>query len=131
MLADRGGVFGVYLMPFLNPAGPPTAEDVMLHIDHALDVCGEDHVGIGTDQGIVPLDVSEDFQTRFNQVSAARQASGIAAPREDTIPYVPELNHPRRMETIADLMASRGHSSRVIEKVIGTNWIRLFGEVWG
>lgn len=130
-LAERGGVVGIYLMPFLNAEGPPTAEDVLRHIEHALDVCGEDHVGIGTDQGIVPLDVSGDFPEQFVAVSAQRSALGIAAPREDTIPYVPELNHPRRLETIGALMDERGHSSAVIEKVLGTNFARLFGEVWG
>ena len=130
MLADRGGVFGVYLMPFLNAEGPPTADHVLAHIEHALNVCGEDHVGIGSDQGIVPLDVSGDFAQRFESVSAARAALGIAAPREDTIPYVPDLNDPRRLETIAAMMAAHGHAERVIEKVLGTNFRRLFGDVW-
>lgn len=130
LLADRGGVVGIYLMPFLNPEGPPTAEDVILHIEHALDVCGEDHVGIGSDQGIVPLDVSGDFQSRFDAVSADRAAAGIAAPREDTVPYVPQLNHPRRLEAIAGLMAERGHPDRVVEKVLGANFMRLFDDVW-
>lgn len=130
LLAERGGVVGIYLMPFLNSAGPPTAEEVIIHVEHALDVCGEDHVGIGSDQGIVPLDVSGDFQAQFEVVSARRAAAGIAAPREDTIPYVPQLNHPRRMETIAGMMADRGHERRVIEKVLGANFMRLFSEVW-
>lgn len=130
LLAEGGGVVGVYLMPFLNPEGAPTAEDVLRHIEHALDVCGEDHVGIGSDQGIVPLDVSGDFRERFDAVSADRAAAGIAAPREDTIPYVPQLNHPRRLEAIAGLMAERGHPDRVVEKVLGANFMRLFGEVW-
>jgi len=130
LLADRGGVVGIYLMPFLNPAGPPAAEDVLLHLEHALQVCGEDHVGIGSDQGITPLNVADPFPAQFQAVSARRQAMGIAAPREDTIPYVAELNTPRRMEKIADLMAERGHRDRVIEKVLGGNFARLLGEVW-
>ncbi len=130
LLADRGGVVGIYLMPFLNPSGPPTAEDVLIHLEHALDVCGEDHVGIGSDQGIVPLDVAGDFDVRFQAVSAQRSAAGIAAPREDTIPYVPDLNHPRRLETIAEMLGARGHSARVIEKVLGANFVRLFEDVW-
>lgn len=131
LLAERGGVIGIYLMPFLNPEGPPSADDVLAHVQHALRVCGEDHVGIGSDQGIVPLDVSGDFPAQFDAVSARRQAAGIAAPRENTIPYVPDLNVPGRMEVVADLMSSRGHPDRVIEKVIGANWMRLFEEVWG
>ncbi len=130
-LAERGGVFGVFLMPFLNASGAPTAADVIAHLEHALRTCGEDHVGIGTDQGIAPLDVRGDFAERFAQVSAQRAAAGIAAPREDTIPYVPELNHPRRLDAIADRLSARGHPDRVIEKVLGANWMRLFGEVWG
>lgn len=130
-LADRGGVLGIYLMPFLNPTGLPTADHVVRHIEHALDVCGEDHVGIGSDQGIVPLDVGGDFQVAFDRVSAQRAAAGIAAPREDTVPYVPELNHPRRLETIAEMLLARGHTGRVVEKVIGQNFVRLFEEVWG
>ena len=130
LLADRGGVVGIYLMPFLNRAGPPTAEDVLVHLEHALRVCGEDHVGIGSDQGITPLDVADPFPAQFDAVSARRQAMGIAAPREDTPPYVPDLNSPLRMEMIADLMASRGHGDRVVEKVLGGNFARLFTEVW-
>jgi len=130
MVADGGGVVGIYLMPFTNAQGAPTAEDVLDHIDHALNVCGENHVGIGSDQGIVPLDVSGDFQTRFVEVSTLRAEAGIAAPREDTVPYVPELNHPRRIETIAAMMSLRGHSSSVIEKVVGANFVRLLRDVW-
>lgn len=130
IMADRGGVVGVYLMPFLNPSGPPTAEDVVRHLEHALQVCGEDHVGIGSDQGITPLRVDDAFAAQFAAVAARRQAMGIAAPREDTPPYVPELNTPRRMELLADRLAARGHPDRVIEKVLGGNFVRLFGEVW-
>jgi membrane dipeptidase len=130
LLADRGGVVGIYLMPFLNPSGPPTADDVVLHLEHALQICGEDHVGIGSDQGITPLRVDGAFSEQFAAVAARRRAMGIAAPREDTPPYVPELNTPRRMELLADGLAARGHPDRVIEKVLGANFVRLFGEVW-
>ena len=87
-------------------------------------------MGIGSDQGITPLDVSPPFPTQFAAVAARRRDMGIAAPREDTAPYVPDLNHPRRMDTLADLLASRGMGDRVIEKVLGGNFARLFGEVW-
>jgi membrane dipeptidase len=100
-------------------------------VEHALDVCGEDHVGIGTDQGITPLVVDEDFRSQFDAVSARRRQMGIAAPREDTPPYVPELNTPRRLEHIADRLLARGHPEPVVRKVVGGNFRRLFVEVWG
>jgi len=37
-LAARGGVIGIYHMPYLRSAGPPTSDDVIAHIEHALDV---------------------------------------------------------------------------------------------
>ena len=55
-MAERGGFVGIYFMPFLNPSGHATAADVVAHLEHALNVCGEDHVGIGTDGGTTPID---------------------------------------------------------------------------
>lgn len=130
LTAQRGGVVGIYLMPFLSAAGEATAADVVRHIEHALNICGEDHVGIGSDQGITPLNVADPFPQQFAAVAARRQSMGIAAPREDTPPYVPDLNVPRRMELIADRLAARGHPDRVIAKVLGGNFTRLFAEVW-
>lgn len=129
-LADAGGVVGIYLMPYLNASGPPTADDAMRHLDHALDVCGEDHVGIGSDQSITPVNDTPEYYRRMEAEVNRRKEMGISAPREDTAPFVPQLNDARRMEMIADRMAERGHGARTIEKVLGANWMRLFGEVW-
>ncbi|MGD8321298.1 MAG: membrane dipeptidase [Gemmatimonadota bacterium] len=128
--AEGGGVVGIYLMPYLNASGPPTADDVMAHLDHALQVCGEDHVGIGSDQSITPVNDTPDYYRRMDAEVKRRKEMGISAPREDTAPFVPQLNDARRMDMIADRMSARGHPDRVVEKVLGTNWMRLFGEVW-
>jgi membrane dipeptidase len=34
------------------------------------------------------------------------------------------------MEFIADSLLKRGHKSGVIEKVMGANFKRVFGEIW-
>jgi microsomal dipeptidase-like Zn-dependent dipeptidase len=34
------------------------------------------------------------------------------------------------MEQIADALVARGHSSARVEKILGQNWLRVFGEVW-
>jgi membrane dipeptidase len=128
--AEGGGVVGIYLMPYLNASGPPTEEDVMRHVEHALSVCGEDHVGIGSDNSVTPIDDTAEYYAAVEREVARRKELGISAPREDTAPFVPDLNTPRRLERIADLMAASGHADRVIEKVIGANWMRLFEEVW-
>ena len=58
---------------------------------------------------------------------------GIAAPNEDpdVFLYAPDLNTPRRFETLASMLARRGHSDARIAKLLGENFARLFREVWG
>ena len=97
-----------------------------------LDVCGEDHVGIGSDLSITPIDGSDEYWSKHREFVAARIARGIAAQAEDpdVLFMVPELNSHRRLDLIADALSTRNHPDRVIEKVIGANWVRLAGEVW-
>jgi len=131
-MADRGGVVGIYLMPFLSPGRVPTADDVIAHIEHALDVCGEDHVGIGSDLSVTPIDMSDEYWSAHRKFVQARIDQGIAAPNEDPniLFTVPELNNVHRLDMIADRLAAKGHRPAVVEKVIGGNWLRLFREVW-
>lgn len=131
-MAERGGVVGIYLMPFLTPGRAATTADVVAHIEHAVNICGEDHVGIGSDLSVTPIDGSEDYWAKHREFVSQRMARGIAAPAEDPdfLFTVPELNSHRRMDLIADAMAARRHPATRIEKVLGGNWVRLFGDVW-
>jgi membrane dipeptidase len=131
-LADRGGYFGVYLMPYLV-ASPtvPTREHVLNHLVHAINVCGADHVGIGSDGAIQKTVLTPEQKAEFDKDIARRKQLGIGAPGEDRYPYVPELNGPDHMETIAAELAKRGQPNAVIEKVLGANFQRVIGEIWG
>ncbi len=132
-LADRGGVAGIYFMPFLKEIGQSHAEDVVRHLEHAIDTCGEDHVGVGTDGSIMPVELNEAYRARIRAEIATRRAAGISAPGEtdDIVPLIPDLNDARRLERLADLLSVRGHSDARIEKVLGGNFLRLMREVWG
>ena len=132
-LADKGGVFGVYFMPYLRTAGQPMAEDVIKHIEHALQVCGEDHVGIGTDGVISAINLTPEFRKAFAEQIEDRRKRGISAPGEspDVFTFVPDLNTPHRFEKLATLLSKRGHSDTQIGKILGGNFARLFREVWG
>src|SRR5271165_5709836 len=131
-LADRGGCFGVYLMPYLV-ASPtvPTREHVLDHVVHAINVCGADHVGIGSDGSIQKTVLTAEQKAAFDKDIARRKRLGIGAPGEDRYPYVPHLNGPDHMEIIAIELAKRGQPSAVIEKVLGANFQRVIGEIWG
>jgi membrane dipeptidase len=131
-LAERGGVVGIYFMPYLRTSGQPMAEDVVAHIEHALDVAGEDHVGIGSDGTISAVELTDEYKKAFADEIAERRKKGVSAPGETTAVYtfVPDLNTPRRLETLATMLAKRGRPERVIDKVLGANFLRLFNETW-
>jgi membrane dipeptidase len=130
-LAAKGGVVGIYDLPYLA-ASPrqPTVDDYMAHMEHALKVVGEEHVGVGSDVSIDPFDTSPKGIAEFNKFEEQRQKSGLAAPEEDRPTYVVGLNIPRRIEVIADQLLKRGYPARTAEKVIGANFVRVFGEIW-
>jgi membrane dipeptidase len=132
-LAERGGVAGIYFMPFLRESGQPHAEDLIRHIEHAVDVCGEDHVGLGTDGSISGVALTEAYRAAFRKSVEARQKAGVSAPGEsaDVFTLVPEYNDPLRFKHLADDLVRRGWPSRRVEKLLGANFARLFAEVWG
>ena len=94
-LADKGGYFGVYLMPYLV-ASPtvPTREHVINHVLGALNVCGADHVGIGSDGSIQAVSLTPEQKKAFDEDIARRKSLGIGAPGEDRYPYVPDSRGP-------------------------------------
>ena len=132
-LADKGGVVGIFWMPYLRASGQPMAEDVVRHVEHALKVAGEDHVGIGTDGVLSPTVLSPAYVKAHHDEVAARRKAGIGAPGEndDVYTFIPDLNTPRRINTLADRLIARGHSTAVVEKILGGNFARLFRDVWG
>jgi membrane dipeptidase len=131
-LADRGGVVGIYFMPFLRESGQPHAEDLIRHIEHAVNVCGEDHVGLGTDGSISGLPLTDAFRAYHKKSVEARQKAGVSAPGEsaDVLTLVLEYNDPLRFLHLANDLQRRGWTDARIEKVLGANFSRLFAEVW-
>jgi len=132
-VAARGGFVGIYFMPFLNAEREATAADVVAHIEHAIRVCGEDHVGIGTDGATTGVDDWAAFRASARIANAERAAAGIAATgeRPDVLPLVPELTGPDQFHMLADRLAARGFSERRIEKIMGLNFLAFAREIWG
>jgi membrane dipeptidase len=131
-LANKGGVFGVYLMPFLTAKGQPQREDLIRHIEHAVNVCGEDHVGIGTDNPLLGFEINDQSRKEQREFYENRAKRGIAAPGEaaDVFNMVEGYNDALRYEHLGNDLSRRGWSSTRIEKVLGGNFLRLYGEVW-
>lgn len=132
-LADKGGVVGIYFMPFLVARGPARKHDLIRHIEHAMQVCGEDHVGLGTDGMISATAIDDGYREYLRMEYEARVKQGIAAPGEgpDAYQVVLDYNEPRRFLRLAEDLSARGWPARRIEKLLGANFARVFGEVWG
>jgi membrane dipeptidase len=126
LLADHGGVIGIYIMPYLRNEGQVMAEDVIRHIEYAVKFCGEDHVGT-----LPAVDITPEFKKLFADEVAERQKRGISAPgeRADSYTFALDLNTPMRMQRIASMLSQRKHSDARIEKILGGNFARLFREV--
>jgi membrane dipeptidase len=133
LVTSRGGFIGIYFMPFLTPSGHARAEDVVAHIEHAVAVCGEDHVGIGTDGSVTAIDDLEGYRKALAEEIAARRAAGVSAAGEgpDTFPFVVDLRGVNQFRDLADRLQRRGHTSGRIEKILGVNFLNYAREVWG
>ena len=133
LVAERGGFVGIYFMPFLNPTGHAMAADVVAHLEHAVNICGEDQVGIGTDGSVTQIDDLAAYEVVLAKEIAERRAAGISAAgeRPDTYPFVVDLRGPDQFRKLQRLLAAKGWSSARIEKIMGLNFMRYAETVWG
>ncbi|HXS89108.1 MAG TPA: membrane dipeptidase [Steroidobacteraceae bacterium] len=131
-VADKGGVSGIYFMPYLSEGRQPTAADIVRHVEHMVQVAGEDHVSIGTDGNFSPTVVDQKYKDAFAKNTRERREAGIGAPWETEEGYLfaADLNTPRRLATLAMMLADRRHSAARIEKILGGNLLRVFGDTW-
>jgi membrane dipeptidase len=132
-VADKGGVIGVYFMPFLTLDSQPKGEDLIRHIEHVAKVAGEDHIGIGTDNGVLPRVIDDEARKQNREWAMARMKAGIAAPGEgpEVFPIVADYNSIDRFQRLADALARRGWSTSRLEKLMGGNFLRVYRDVWG
>ena len=132
-VADKGGVTGVYFMPFLAADMKPSGAQLLDHIDHVARIAGEDHVGIGTDNGVLPMMLDTKTRENLRKWQMERLKAGIAAPGEnpDFIPVVEAYNNVDRYRRIAVDLIKRGWTQARVEKLMGGNFLRVYREAWG
>jgi membrane dipeptidase len=134
-VGERGGVVGISFEPSFLAAGPAaTIDDYLAAVDHAIDQAGEEHVGIGTDFAYSrrPTDAG-GYSDRDK--GYARLYIPPEYDNQDINPEVPAPEGLRELRSQpADLirgMERHGWSDKRMRYVLGENWLRLFGEVWG
>jgi membrane dipeptidase len=130
LLAKHGGVLGIFqINPYIGARERNTLDDFLAHIDHAVQVGGIEHVGIGSDREHRRIpDTPEEKQKLIDELSRLRpvNAASFRWPF-----FISELNHPRRMETIADGLGQRGYKADAVDKILGGNFYRLFRDTIG
>ena len=123
-IADHGGFIGVTMFPpFLRRGIESTVDDYVEAIDYIVNLVGEDCVGVGTDftQGYG----NDFFEWLTHDKGVNRRLTSFGA-----------IQNPLGIRTIGELpnltaaMQSAGWPERKIVKVMGRNWLRVFGEVW-
>ncbi|MHB1327650.1 MAG: dipeptidase [Gemmatimonadales bacterium] len=133
LVADRGGFIGIYFMMFLARGREATIDDVVAHIRHAIKVCGEDHVGFGTDYGLVELGDMAGVRAFWGDFVRRRLELKTASTGEDPaiLPFANGLVGPNQFRNLFRAMDKAGLSTGVIEKVLGLNYLRFASAIWG
>ncbi|UTF55716.1 dipeptidase [Natronosalvus rutilus] len=137
-LSDAGGVAGITFFPPLikREAGShyvaeSTVEDVLNHLDYAVDVMGVDHVGIGTDLDGRSLDREETPPTSALRHYRPNHPEVYGAGATDVYdPYPEGINRHTGLRTLTRGLVVRGYTDEEISKILGGNFLRLFEEVW-
>ena len=127
-LADKGGVVGIVMLGyFIGPTADTTFDDYLGHVEHAVNVAGIDHVGLASDYSIRGIEATA---TRENWY-VPRLTSFKPSYRVRWPPWIAELDPPERYRNVAHGLAKRGYRAADIEKILGGNWARYFGEIMG
>jgi len=132
-IAETGGVIGsVGFPPLLEWKGQPSMDRFLDDIAYKVDLVGIDHVGLGIDYylGQHPVEDLETATARYNSLVAA----GLWRPGEyPPPPYIyPEgIETPQTLFNLGPALAARGFSEEEMRKILGGNWVRVLGEIWG
>jgi membrane dipeptidase len=123
-IADQGGFIGVTMFPpFLKRGIEATVADYVEAIDYVIDLVGDDCVGVGTD-------FTQGYDKGFFDWITHDKG------RHRKLTSFGTILNPEGIRTIGEFpnltaaMQKAGWSEARIRKVMGENWVRIFGRVW-
>lgn len=128
-IVNHGGFVGVTMFtPFLRRGADSTVDDYIEALEHIIGVVGDKCVGIGTDftEGHGPEffeHITHDKGKLYHRKLTNFDVGGRYAPHGfDKIADFPN---------VTKAMVRAGWDSGRIRRVLGENWLRVLGEVWG
>lgn len=143
-VASTGGVIGLTSLPVVNWRGEnrrPHINDYLDAIEHAIEVVGIDHVGIGSDHVVEPNGyptwvrayLSEKYNPYF-PARGERMGSLADVMKGVELDVDEQLEGYRGMQDLPQItqaLLDRGYAEDDVQKVIGGNFMRVFKQVWG
>jgi membrane dipeptidase len=110
-MAAKGGVMGITMVRFFAGAGGSvTMKNVLDHIDHVAGLVGVEHVGIGSD-------VDLDGRDHSNSPVRKNDLDGVA--------------YQKKIFDVTEGLLARNYSPENIKLILGGNFQRALGEIWG
>lgn len=117
VLSAAGGVIGIPAVPSLLHPTDRSIDRVVDHVVHALEVAGEDHVGLGGDFMAQIM--------RAGLVAVPQSVVDRLPPGTELEVAIEGLEGPQDYDRLADALHGRGLSDTQVAGVLGDNMLRL------
>ncbi|MCC7426683.1 MAG: membrane dipeptidase [Alphaproteobacteria bacterium] len=136
-VAESGGLIGASIHGFMNwdsnPSNPPTLELFIRHLKHIIGLAGIDNVGFGTDMAALSDYAASDSILQMSATRYAGATADFVKAFGNTLAkrYPDELNNPALMGRKTDALLKAGFSESEVEKIMGRNFHRVLGQIWG
>ncbi|MBL9068657.1 MAG: membrane dipeptidase [Sphingopyxis sp.] len=125
-LAAKGGVMGITgVRMFVRATDPTDVGHMADHIDHVAKLVGIDHVGIGSDADLNGYDDMKPDE--YALLKAGYKDSYAFRDKID----IDGFDHPKKVFDLTEELIRRRYSDKNIKAVLGGNFRRLLGQVWG
>ncbi|MFD7465542.1 dipeptidase [Streptomyces tendae] len=117
--AETGGVIGVNGVGIFLGDNDTSTEAIVRHIDHAVDLVGWEHVGLGLDYCFEADDVNDELTQNPELFPPSYNKWG-------RIDFV----EPERLPAIAAALSDRGYPREATRGILGENFLRVAQDVW-
>ncbi|BBE32385.1 dipeptidase [Sphingosinicella microcystinivorans] len=117
--AATGGVVGINGIGIFLGANDNSPEAYVRHLDHAVQLIGPDHVGIGLDYVFDQQELDDYVRTMAHTFPKGMgYEAGV------------RMVAPEAIEPIVERLVKLGYSDAVLRAVLGENFLRVAREVW-
>ena len=117
--ARTGGVVNLNGIGVFLGQNDNSTETLLRHIEHAVEVAGVDHVGLGLDYVFDGAELDELIRTRPDLYPPEKgYGTGLA------------MIEPERFPEIAEALSNRGYTDSQVQGILGHNNLRVAKQVW-